>query len=211
MNRIVVVGAGGHARVVADVIRLTGAFELHGFLDTENAERRGEAYEGSHVLGGHEIIAELKRDGVAHAAVAIGDNHARLRIGGELEQLGFVLPALAHPAATIAANVHLGAGCVVFAGAIINPATRIGRLAIINTAASVDHDCTIGDGAHIGPGVHLAGWVTVEEAALVGVGAAVRPRISIGRDAIVGAGAAVIGDVAPGTTVAGVPARILSS
>ena len=210
MNRIVVVGAGGHARVVADVIRLTGEFELHGFLDTENAERRGEEYEGSQVLGGHEMLSDLKRDGVTHAAVAIGDNHARLRIGQELEAMGFQLPALVHPAATVSANVRLDAGSVVFAGAIINPATTIGRCAIVNTAASVDHDCTVGDGAHVGPGAHIAGWVTVGAGALVGVGAAVRPRITIGRDAIVGAGAAVISDVEPGTTVAGVPARVLS-
>lgn len=209
MTNIVVVGAGGHARVVADVIRLGAEYQVRGFLDGENASRRGTEFEGAAVLGGDEVLLGLREEGVRHAAVAVGDNAARLRIADQLLELGFELPALVHPDATVAASVHLGAGTVVFARAVVNPATRLGRVVIINTAASVDHDCEIGDAVHIAPGAHLAGGVKVASGALVGIGAAVRPRLTIGRNAVVGAGAAVVADVAAGTTVAGVPARVL--
>jgi UDP-N-acetylbacillosamine N-acetyltransferase len=207
LNDIIIVGAGGHARVVADVIRLLGAYRIRGFLDSQNPERHGEGYEGSDIIGGEELLGSLREGGVTHAAVAIGDNEARLRVGEALQQQGYQVPALVHPAATVAAGVQIGAGSVVFAGAIINSATTIGRVAIINTAASVDHDCVIGDAVHIAPGAHLAGAVTVEQGALIGVGAAVRPGLRIGRNAIVGVGAAVVRDVAAGATVIGVPAR----
>ena len=210
MNEIIIMGAGGHARVVADVIRLTGAYQIRGFLDSENAERHGETYEGSRILGGADLLPGLLAEGVSHAAVAIGDNEARVRIGAELEGLGYQLPVLVHPAATVANTARLDAGTVVCARAVINPATTVGRLVIINTAATVDHDCVIEDGVHVAPGVHIAGWVKIESGALVGVGAAVRPHITIGQRAVVGAGAAVVGDVEPGATVAGVPARVLS-
>jgi sugar O-acyltransferase (sialic acid O-acetyltransferase NeuD family) len=207
LNDIIIVGAGGHARVVADVIRLAGAYRIRGFLDSQHPERHGERYEGGEILGGEELLAGLREKGVSHAAVAIGDNEARLRVYNALQQHGYEVPALVHPAATVAASVQIGAGSVVFAGTVINSATTIGRAAIINTAASIDHDCVIGDAVHIAPGAHLAGAVTVEHGALVGVGAAVRPGIKIGRNAVVGVGAAVVSDVAAGTTVIGVPAR----
>ena len=209
MNDIVIVGAGGHARVVADVIRLSGAYHIRGFLDNQSPQRRGQSYEGSQILGGEEMLARLREDGVTHAAVAIGDNAARLRTCEELRQHGYELPALVHPRAIIAAGVKVGDGSVVFAGAIINSASSIGRVAIINTAATIDHDCVLGDAVHIAPGAHLAGSVSVEQCALVGVGAAVRPGIRIGRNAVVGVGAAVVNDVAAGTTVIGVPARVM--
>ena len=209
MSDIVVVGAGGHARVVADVIRLRGDYLIRGFVDGAHPDRRGREFEGSEVLGGDDQLTALRAEGVRYAAVAVGDNAARLRIAEQLQNLGYELPALIHPDATVAASVRVGAGTVVFARAVVNPATTLGRVVIINTAASVDHDCDIGDAVHIAPGAHLAGEVRVGPGALIGVGSAVRPRITIGRGATVGAGAAVVADVAAETTVGGVPARVL--
>ncbi len=209
MTDIVVFGAGGHARVVADVIRLSSQFNLRGFLDDADPDRHGASFEGSQIIGGREKLAELWSSGVTHAIVAVGDNGARQRIGEELLQAGFALPTLVHPAAVVAAGVTIGPGTVVFAGAIINPATLIGTHVIINTGATIDHDCVIANAVHIAPGAHLAGNVSVGEGALIGVGAAIKPGVTIGRDAIVGVGAAVIDDVEPGRAVGGVPARVI--
>jgi sugar O-acyltransferase (sialic acid O-acetyltransferase NeuD family) len=209
MTEILVFGAGGHARVVADVIRLSRVFRLRGFIDQSNADRYGTVFEDGRILGGDDVAARLMEEGVAHAVVAIGDNAARMRIGEALALGGFQLPSLIHPSAIIAPSVHIGNNTVVFAGAIVNPATHIGAHVIINTAASIDHDCVIGNGVHIAPGVHMAGGVTVGDGSLIGVGCAIRPGVTIGRNAVVGVGAAVVEDVADGATVVGVPAREL--
>lgn len=208
MKEIVVIGAGGHARVVADVIRLSGAYQIRGFLDQLHGARHGDAFEGARILGGDDLLPELLQDGVA-AVVAIGDNEARRRIGEDLLRRGFSLAVLIHPTATVAGSVEIGAGTVVFAGAIVNPATRIGAHVIINTAATIDHDCAIGDAVHVAPGVHIAGDVTIGEGTLIGVGAAIKPGVTVGHNAVVGVGAAVVADVADGVTVAGVPAHVL--
>lgn len=209
MTDILIVGAGGHARVVADLVRLSGTYRICGFLDDNAPERRGSAYEASTILGGIEALPEL-RGQVAHAVIAIGDNDARLGVAEQLAAHGYSLATLIHPTATVAASAVIGPGTVIMAGAIINAATVIGGNVIINTAATVDHDCRIADGAHIGPGTHLGGHITVGRAALLGVGCAVKPGISIGAGAVVGVGAAVVSDVEPRRTVAGVPARVLS-
>lgn len=208
MTDILVLGAGGHARVVADIIRLLGSFRVVGFLDEIHPHRYGAAYEGATILGGADLLAELGTR-VQHAVVAIGDNEARMRLAAAAIRHGFELPVLVHPTAIIASSVAVGAGSVVGAGVVINPATTIGANAIINTGATVDHDCVIEDGVHIGPGVHIGGHVQVGRAALFGVGSAVKPWTSIGAGATVGVGAAVVADVPAGCTVAGVPARVL--
>lgn len=206
MNEIVVVGAGGHARVVADVIRLAGEFRIHGFVD-QATNRAGESFAGARIIGGDQELDDVLRGGVAHAAVAVGDNEARLRIGEDLMRRGFQLPALIHPTAIVAGDVVMGDGALLCAGAIINPASRLGRFVIINTGASVDHDCIIGDGVHIAPGAHLGGHVRVGARTLIGLGASIKPGIRIGERATAGVGAAVVQDVSDGTTVVGVPAR----
>ena len=209
MNKIIVVGAGGHARVVADVIRLSRHFELAGFIDTQNTDRYGTPFEDSHILGGDDKLAELFASGVHHAAIAVGNNAARARLASQLAAAGWQLPALVHPGAIVASSVTVGAGTVIFARAVVNPATRIGANVILNTGCTVDHDCVIGDAAHIAPGVNLAGHVTVGSGTLVGVGAAVKPGITIGHNVLVGVGAAVVNDVPDGATVVGVPARVV--
>jgi UDP-N-acetylbacillosamine N-acetyltransferase len=206
LNEIVVIGAGGHARVVADVIRLMGELTIHGFID-QAADRRGEPFVGARIIGGDQELDDVLRSGVTHAAVAVGGNEARMRIGEELLQKGFRLPVLIHPSAIVAGDVVVGAGTLICAGCIINPATTVGRLAIINTAASIDHDCNIGDGVHIAPGAHLGGHVTVGEGTLIGLGASIKPSVRIGARVTVGVGAAAVQDVRDGATVIGVPAR----
>ena len=194
----VVLGGGGHAKVVISTLRAAGE-EIHAVFDDTESKWGGE------LLGvpirGPLVVA---RDGAWQAILAIGDNAARRRIAEELRlEWGRVV----HPAAWVDPSVEIGPGTVVFAGAIVQPSTRLGAHVIVNTGARIDHDGAVGDWAHLAPGTTLAGTVTVGAGAFVGAGATVIPNRTIGEWAIVGAGAAVVRDVAPRTTVVGVPAR----
>jgi len=207
-QRVVVVGAGGHAKVVLEALWAMDAFDVVGFTDPNTPDLE---VLGVPVLGGDELLPGLYAQGVASAVVAIGSNRQRQQIGQYLLALGFALPVVVHPTALISPSAKISQGAVVMARAVVGTLARIGELAIINTGAIVEHDNQIGQSAHIAPGVALAGGVRVGDRALVGIGSAVRPDISIGDDSIVGAGSAVVADVPSGVTVAGVPARELRS
>jgi UDP-N-acetylbacillosamine N-acetyltransferase len=207
-TNIVIWGAGGHALVVADVLRAAGGFEIAGFLDSFNPHRCAEPFGGAMILGGTAELPRLRSSGITHAVVAIGDCAARLRLADILVQEDFELAIAIHPRATVASDVSIGEGTVIIAGAVINPAARIGKNVIINTCASVDHECVIEDGAHICPGVRLAGGVHVGRGAWVGIGAVVLPKVKIGAGAMIGAGAVVLKDVPTGLTAYGVPAKV---
>jgi UDP-N-acetylbacillosamine N-acetyltransferase len=207
-RKIILWGGGGHALVVADVLRCQGGWEIIGFLDDADAGRRGESFGHATILGGREQLARLREQGVAHVILAFGDCAARLELAAVARQQGFELATAVHPRATIAHDVSIGAGTVIAAGAIVNPAARLGENVIINTAASVDHECLVEDGAHVSPGAHLGGRVRVGRGAWIGIGASVVPRITIGAGSIVGAGAVVVEDVPAGVVAYGVPARV---
>src|SRR5256885_10981839 len=203
-------GAGGHAKVVADILR-QNAYAVCGFLDEATPDRRGESFCSATVLGDANQLQKIYESGVRKAIVAFGDNMRRLAVGELLEERGFELITAIHPSAVIAQDALVGPGSVVAAGAVVGPGTEIGRYAILNTAATVDHDCTIADGAHIGPGAHIAGHVQVGRCAWIGIGVTIIDRKRIGARSIVGAGAVVIEDVPDRVLVAGVPAKIIKS
>jgi UDP-N-acetylbacillosamine N-acetyltransferase len=205
---LVVWGASGHARVVADIIRLSKEYDIVGFLDDVNPERCGTEFCGARVLGGREKVDELRRQGVQHVVFGVGDNRARLTLGSLVQAGGLCLATAIHPRATIAADVAIGRGTVVAAGAVINPGARIGESVIINTCASVDHEGLVDDGAHVGPGVRLGGKVVVERGAWIGIGATVRDEVVIGAHSIVGAGAVVVANVPARVVAYGVPATV---
>ncbi|QMV61368.1 acetyltransferase [Pseudomonas berkeleyensis] len=202
MKRLAILGASGHGKVAADLAELCG-WDVSFFDDAFPEVRSNGAWsvEGD--------LADLLKQGrhFDAAIVAIGHNRTRLAKLALIRETGLRLATLIHPSASISRHSVLGAGCVVFAGVVINAFARVGEGCILNTMCSVDHDCVLGDGVHVSPGANLAGGVVVGEAAWVGIGASVRQLARIGADAIVGAGAAVIGDVVEGTTVVGVPAR----
>ncbi len=209
MRQVAVWGAAGHARVVANVLRLAG-WDVVGFLDNVSPERLGERFAGAEVLGGEAALPRLRENGVTHLAIGVGDNEARLALGRTAREAGFELAGAVHPTAAIAADAQLGAGTVVGPGAVINPASVLGELVVVNSSAVVEHDCRLGDGVHVAPGAVLAGWVTVGDGSFVGAGATVIDRVTLGRNAVVGAGATAIRDVGDGVTVIGTPARELS-
>ena len=207
-EKVLIWGAGGHAKVVEDILRLTG-FEVAGFIDEVNPSRRGESFCGATVLGGAGALEELPAQNVRKAIVAFGDNARRVARGNQLESAGFELVVAIHPSAVIAGDVRMGAGSVIMAGSVINSHTAIGRHVIVNTRAGIDHDCDIAEGAHVGPGANIAGDVRIGRCAWIGIGATVIDHQQIGAGSVVGAGAVVLKNVPENVIVVGVPARIL--
>ena len=202
MNRLIIIGASGHGKVVADIARRNG-YKNIAFLDDAPGLMRVSDYR---VLGpASKFSKHLQNDFV----VAIGNATIRHRIQDEIAHAGARLVTLIHPSAVIAEDVAMGAGSVVMAGAVINPSARIGRGCIVNTSASVDHDCIVGDFAHISVGAHLAGSVSVGDGTWVGIGAAVSNNVSICSDCTVGAGAVVVKNIQMPGTYIGVPARLV--
>ncbi len=202
----VIVGAGGHGRVVLDILLSGRRYRPVGFLDS-NTELHGRRMDGLPILGDLDALAELRSQGVAAAIVAIGDNGTRRGFADVVEGAGFELINAIHPSANLARNVTLGRNVVIAAGALVCAHCQIGDSAILNTGCIVDHESMIGTATHICPGARLAGRVTVESGAFVGIGATILQCLRIGYDAIVGGGAVVTRDVEPMTTVVGVPAR----
>lgn len=198
---LVVVGAGGHAKVVITTARALG-WTVDRVVD-DNAARWGQALLGVPIVGGSAIALD---DPDAIAIVAIGDNAVRDRLA-RAARCQFA--TLVHPRALVDASVALGDGTVVFAGCVIQPDARLGRHVIVNTAASIDHDCVLGDAVHIAPGVRLAGAVVLGDGAFMGIGSSAIPEARIGAWTTVGAGAAVVGVLPPHITAVGVPARPL--
>jgi sugar O-acyltransferase (sialic acid O-acetyltransferase NeuD family) len=200
IERVSLVGAGGHAKVVLEALHAGFPGVAVGVFD--------DAASGT--LLGIPIVrlpAAGAVPGPAH--VAIGDASARERLCRALLQAGVHLLAIAHPAAIVSPSARLAGGVFAAAKCVIGPQATVGEAAIVNHGAIVDHDCVVGEWSHIAPGVVLGGGVSVGRAALVGAGATVLPGVRIGEHAIIGAGAVVARDVAPRTRVAGVPARPL--
>jgi len=199
VKRIVIIGAGGHGAVVADILGERAA----GFVD-DSALLHGTAVLGLPVFAS---LAEIEHDGVI---VAIGDNAARRIVTERVVSAGERLATAMHPFVSVAPSAMIGAGAVLCAGAIVSPRAVLGRGVLLNTKASVNHDCLIGDFVHIAPGATLAGDVRVGADTFIGPGATVAAGICIGARAVIGAGAVVVRDVPDEVTAWGVPARIRS-
>jgi len=206
---VVVYGAGGQARVLLELMDRAGICPIAGLVD-DNPDFWGTKIDGIPILGPIEKLPSLIRVNRIHRAViAVGNNLMRKKFADHARANGLRLPVLIHPQAYVSPTAKLGDGTVVMAGAIVSTHVTMGELGIVNTRASVDHDCFIGDCVHLAPGVTLAGSVTVGNGTLIGVGACVIPSLCIGDDSVVGAGSIVIRDVPSHTTVVGCPARVI--
>ncbi|UCD51576.1 MAG: acetyltransferase [Phycisphaerales bacterium] len=202
-------GAKGPALIVAEIIRLRGEYDVVGYLDNLNPDRRGTGFGGARVLGGEEELGNLWESGVRHIAFAFQNNHARLRLAKMVKAKGFELATAIHPTACVSASARIGAGTVVRAQSAIGPETQIGENCIIGYGAMISHNCLIGDGAHLSSGVNVAGSVKIGRATWVGIGATIIDPKSVGDDCVVGAGAVVTNDVPDGVVAYGVPARVV--
>jgi sugar O-acyltransferase (sialic acid O-acetyltransferase NeuD family) len=209
VQRVLIVGAGGHAQVVADALQQSRnsamPFLPVGYVDDHTA-LHGQVILGLPVLGSIASLSHVPHDAVV---IGIGNNAIRRRLFEQLGTQNERLIVVRHPAAVIAPDVVIGDGTVVMAGAIINTGVRIGTNVILNTGCTIDHHNQIGDHAHVAPGAHLGGDVRVGEETLLGIGAVVMPQRHIGSRTIIGAGAVVCSDIPDGVTAVGLPARII--
>jgi sugar O-acyltransferase (sialic acid O-acetyltransferase NeuD family) len=203
----VLLGGGGHARVLIDALQAACAAQTFGILDPDAS--LAEALLDVPVLGSDELLPDLARNGTTHFIVAVGsvgDATVRRRLFERALALGLAPLEVRHPSAVVSRWATLGQGVQLLPAAVVNAGACIGANVIVNTGAIVEHDCRIGDHVHIATGARLASTVDVGAGAHVGAGAVIRQSISIGAEAVVGAGAVVVKDVPPGTVVAGVPA-----
>jgi len=197
MDKLIIIGASGHGKVVAEIARLCGYKEII-FLDNDSSIHSCSGYP---VLGADNLVSQLSGD----VFVAVGNAEIRKRLM-EREH-GRRFPALIHPSAVVSNSVEIGEGTVVMAGAVINPEAKIGRGCIINTGSSVDHDCVVSDYVHVSVGAHLSGTVKVGERTWVGAGVTINNNISICEGCMIGAGAVVVRDITESGTYIGVPAK----
>lgn len=211
MPALLLLGAGGHARVVAETALATCCFSRIAFLDDRcSGPAQLPDQLGWPVIGPFAAALDPQiRQQFPAALVAIGNAAVRLKWLLHLAAAGYELPVIVHPTAWVSPSAQIGIGSVVFAQVAIQAQAVIGSGAILNTGCSVDHDAQLGDGVHICPGALLAGEVQVGHRSWIGIGASVIQQIRIGADVTVGAGAAVVRDLPDGVTAMGVPARAL--
>ena len=199
MKKLVIIGASGHGKVVADIAKKCGYDEIVFLDDDENVTKCGRYP----VVGKSRDALKLKLD----TFVAIGNASIRKRMIGELTEYEVNMPTFIHPDAVIAEDVTIGFATVVMAGTVINSGSKIGVGSIVNTGATVDHDCIIGDYVHVSVGTHIAGTVQVGNETWIGAGAVVSNNVNICSNCMIGAGATVVKDIEQEGTYVGVPAR----
>lgn len=199
---LLIIGASGHGKVVADIALHIGKYKNIAFLDDDASIHECMGFP---VIGKSSDFLQYIRD--ADCFVAVGNARARQRVMEELFCAGAEIPVLVHPNATVGNRVMIGAGSVVMAGAVINSDSEIGQGCIVNTCASVDHDCRISAYTHVAVGAHVAGTVIIGEGCWIGAGAVVKNNVEICSNCTIGAGAVVIEDIDSSGTYIGIPAR----
>lgn len=206
-EKILIFGAGGHAKVVIDAIEKQRApAEIWVFDD--NPATWGGKLLGYPVIGN---LESLLQDGtkypVDYSIVAIGNNALRLKIAAILVEHGMPLGAVIHPSAVVSRGAEIGVGTVLFANSVVNSDSCIGDNVIVNTGATIDHDCIISNGVHVAPGVNVCGGVSVGQHTFIGAGSVIIPGVKVGNNVTIGAGSTVLNDIKDNAKVAGTPAR----
>jgi sugar O-acyltransferase (sialic acid O-acetyltransferase NeuD family) len=203
-NKVIVVGAGGHARVCADIIESGNTFVLAGFVDFEKPARLapylGSPAQWSQILSKHRG---------ARLFIAIGDNFKRLMAVEELKSHSPRYATLIHPKAVVSKTVTIGVGTAIMAGAVVNAGSQIGEHCIINTGSILEHDNQMGDFSSLGPRAVTGGGTRIGEHCAIGLGANLLHSISIGKDTVIGAASLVDGSISEGVVAYGVPARVV--
>ena len=203
-DKLMIIGASGHGKVIADIAICMGKYDEIAFLDDD--EQISDCM-GFPVLGRTKEVIQYADD--YDMIVAIGNARIRQRMMNVIDDVNGDLATLIHPHAVISAYARIGRGTVVMPGAVVNAGAVIGKGCIINTGATVDHDCILGDYVHVAVGAHLAGTVTIEVGTWIGIGAAVSNNLHICQNCMIGAGAVVVQDLMESGTYVGVPARLM--
>ena len=207
LDEIILLGGGGHAKVLIDLINTSGQFEISGILDTQL--EIGTKVLNVSVLGDDDLLSGLYSKGIKNVCIAIGsvkDNARRRILFDKVKQMGFLVPYLLHPQTIISKNVHFSEGVQIMAGVNVQTDSLFKENTIINTGAIIEHDCSIGSHVHICPGAVISGGCTVGDGTFIGAGATIMQEINIGKCVTVAAGAVVVKDVPDRSMVKGVPA-----
>jgi sugar O-acyltransferase (sialic acid O-acetyltransferase NeuD family) len=206
IKRLIIIGAGGHGKVVADCAEATEYFSEIVFLDGLYPEVT--KVEHWPVIGKGDDLS-LLADANSVFFVAIGNNQTRAKLMTAINNVAGEITTLIHPSAVISPYVTIGAGTLVCANVVINIASNIGQGCIINTSTSVDHDCEIDDFVHLAPGTKLAGTIHIGEYSFVGIGGVIIPSLAIGKHCILGAGSTLLEDLPDYSLAVGSPAKII--
>lgn len=196
-KKLVIIGASGHGKVIADIAKKNGYHEIV-FLDDD---------ENIHECGGYPVIGRSHEVETINVDIIVGIGNASIRKKIQQSIPARKMATLIHPSAVVAEDVIIGVGTVIMAGAVINSGARIGTGCIINTCASVDHDCNVGDYVHVAVGSHLCGTVSVGDETWIGAGATVSNNISICSEVMIGAGAVIVKDVKESGVYVGCPSK----
>lgn len=209
-DELLIIGAGGHGKVVAETAIASKIFKNIYFLDDNyNKIEDRKIREKLNIIGPIKNISdEYFKNKFRHAFVAIGESNLRLSLIKELKDNNYIVPSLMHPSALISPSAKIGDGSILLPNSVVCGETLIGEGVIINTSCSVDHQCNIHSGAHICPGVNIAGEVIIGKKSWIGIGACIKQCIKIGENVTVGAGAAVVNDLPDSVVAVGVPAKI---
>jgi UDP-perosamine 4-acetyltransferase len=204
MDKLVIVGAGGHARSVMDIALQSAEYEILGCIDPAPGNVLGRP-----IVGKDEDLDEFFLQGVRHIFVAIGDNSLRDRLYNRAISIGFEPINIMSRYAIVSPRAQLGRGICIMPGAVVNVNTVIEDNCIINTRCSIDHDCYIGKSSHVAPGVTLSGTVKIGNGVHIGTGASLIDKVSIGDWAYIGGGAVVVDNIPAGVMAYGVPAKVI--
>lgn len=205
MEKIVLLGCGGHTKSVTDAILRSKEYSIAGF--TGLPEDKGFSYAGFEIIGNDSDLETIYKSGVKNAFICIGfmgNSLLRQKKAEQLKKIGFNIPVIIDPSAVISKDALIGEGSFVGKGAVINADVKIGRHTIINTCAVVEHDCTVGDFSHISVGAVLCGGVTVGENSFIGASSTIIQQKQVGNDVIIGAAGIVLKNVENGTKAVGV-------
>ncbi|MDH7446560.1 acetyltransferase [Aquimarina sp. 2201CG14-23] len=207
MNKVLVIGASGHAKVIIEAIELNKNYEIHGLIDS--FKPKGQKLSGYEVLGTEDEISEIANQGITKGIIAIGDNFTRHLMYRKIIELvpDFEFITVIHPSAVISPSVRIGKGTVILASATINIDTVVGDFCIINTYASFGHDGIMSDFSSLAPGVNIGGNVEIDFCTAICLGANVIQGVTIGRHCIIGAGSLILNNIVDFKLVYGVPGK----
>jgi sugar O-acyltransferase (sialic acid O-acetyltransferase NeuD family) len=208
---VIVLGAGGHARVLIDALQELGT-EIMGLTDPDKT-LWGQTLMDVDILGPDEKIFDIHPERIllVNALGSTKSTRARQELFETWQQRSYSFATVVHPKAVLAKSVQLAEGVQILAGAVINPNTKIGANTIVNTGAIVEHDCIIGDHVHLAPGARVAGNVTIGKAAHIGIGSTIIQGLTLGENCLVAAGAVVVRSVPDKAVVMGVPGKIVGT
>jgi UDP-perosamine 4-acetyltransferase len=210
-KKLILIGGGGHCKVVISILKKLKIFEIVGIVDNYKVE---SSIEGIKIIGIDNDLEDFFKRGIKNALITVGsikNNSKRYKLFTLAKKIGYKFPIIVSPDAIVDSSVSIGEGTVIMPGSIINIDSSIGENCIINTGAIIEHDCKIGDHCHIAPGVHISGAVNIGELSFMGIGATIIQGITIGKNVTIGAGSVVINDIPDNVIAVGNPAKLINN